>query len=122
MRIIKKDDITVPFLAPSGEIIYEMIGNPKGIGGTIKHSFVHVTLPKGKSSHAHYHKVSEETYYILSGNARMVIDNHEFFLAPNQACLIMPNEEHQIFNEGESSLEFLTISAPAFNPEDSFFV
>lgn len=122
MKIIKKEDITNPFISPAGEIIYEMIGSANQTGGTKNHSVAHVTLPAGKFSNAHYHKISEETYYILSGKANMIIDNQSFSLEPGQACLIMPNEVHQIFNNSKDSLEFLAISAPAFHDADSYFV
>ena len=92
MRTVRKEDVTKPFLAPRGEIIYEMIGRPQEIGGTTKHSFVHVVIPPNKSSSAHYHIVSEETYYVLKGRARMIVNGQEFALSPGQACLIMPNE------------------------------
>ena len=120
MRIVSKDDIKEPFRAPLGELIYEMIGRPAEIGGTTKHSFVHVVIPPGKCSPAHFHKVSEETYYILRGKGRIIIDGKEFILSPGQACLIMPGEVHQIFNDEDVPLEFLTISAPAWTPDDSF--
>ncbi len=122
MRITKKEEINEPFKSPSGEIIYEMIGHPKEIGGTIKHSFVHVVIPSQKSSAAHYHKISEETYYILKGKARMIIDKSEFTLSPGQACLIMPLEVHQIFNDAKGDLEFIAVSAPAWTPDDSVFI
>lgn len=51
----------------------------------------------------------------------MVVDAQEFQLQPGRACLIKPLEIHQIFNEGEDNLEFLTVSAPAWTPDDSFF-
>lgn len=120
MRVVRKEDITEPFLAPLGEKIYEMIGRPEVIGGTTKHSFVHVVIPPNMSSPAHYHKVSEETYYLLKGEARMIIDGQEFYLLSGQACLIMPEEVHQIFNDQDSDLEFLTISAPAWVPDDTY--
>jgi mannose-6-phosphate isomerase-like protein (cupin superfamily) len=123
MRIIKKSDIKIPFEAPSGEVIYEMIGSNPAIGGTVKHSFVHVSIPINGHSDKHYHKVSEETYYILSGFALITIDDSSFFLEKDKACLIMPNEVHQIFNgSANETLEFLTVSAPAWTPDDSFFI
>ncbi|CAG1005937.1 putative monooxygenase [Phycisphaerales bacterium] len=122
MRVISKNDVKRPFVAPLGEQIFEMIGRPLELGGTTKHSFVHVVIPAKKSSAAHYHKVSEETYYVLSGRARMAIDGKTFQLIPGQACLIMPMEIHQIFNDEEEDLHFLTISAPAWVPEDSHYV
>jgi mannose-6-phosphate isomerase-like protein (cupin superfamily) len=122
MRIITKDEISKPLLAEKGEIIYEMIGRPQEIGGTTHHSFVHVVIPARKLSPAHYHKVSEETYYILEGRAHMVINGNEFTLSRGQACLIMPSEVHQIFNNQEKDLEFIAVSAPAWTPDDSIFV
>jgi len=98
-----------------------MIGRLPEFGGTIHHSLVHVVVPPGKSSQAHYHKVSEETYYILKGVGLMRVDAKTFRLHPGQACLIKPLETHQIDNEGEDDLEFLTVSAPAWTPDDSFF-
>jgi mannose-6-phosphate isomerase-like protein (cupin superfamily) len=120
MRIVSQDEIAEPVRAPLGELIYEMIGRAEELGGTTKHSLAHVQLPQGKSSPAHFHKVSEETYYVLRGKGRIVIDGKESMLAPGHACLIMPGEVHQIFNDEETMLEFLTVSAPAWTPDDTF--
>ncbi len=49
MRIIRKEDINTPFLAPKGERIYEMIGSLEEIGGTTKHSLAYVVIPPKKS-------------------------------------------------------------------------
>ena len=97
-----------------------MIGKPQELGGTVKHSLAHVVLQPKTTSSPHYHNTSEETYYVLRGKARMIIDNNEFTLSPGEACLIMPGETHQIFNDGNKDLEFLAICAPAWTPEDSF--
>ena len=104
MRVVRKDAINNPVKNPSGEEIYEMIGRLPEFGGTIHHSLVHVVVPPGKSSQAHYHKVSEETYYILKGVGLMRVDAKTFRLHPGQACLIKPLETHQIDNEGEDYL------------------
>ena len=121
MRVVGKEEIQSPLMAQSGEIIYELIGRDPEIGETTNHSFALVVIPPGKSSYAHYHKASEETYYVLKGVGSMVVDTQEFELRPGQACLIQPLERHQIFNKGEDDLEFLAISAPAWTPDDSFF-
>jgi mannose-6-phosphate isomerase-like protein (cupin superfamily) len=123
MRVVRKDDIEEPFLGPFGEKIYEMVGRREELGGTTKHSLAYVVIPAGKYSPAHYHKVSEETYYVLNGKARMIVDGNEFLLKPGQAFLIMPREVHQVFNdEGEIDLEFLALCGPAWDPSDSFDV
>ena len=65
MLVTRKDNIEKPVENPSGERIYEMIGRPEHLGGTIGHSFGHVVIPPNHSSALHYHPEAEETYYIL---------------------------------------------------------
>jgi len=122
MHIASKQDIGEPLYAPSGEIIYELVGATEATGSAEKHSVALVVIPPGKSSDAHYHLVSEETYYILRGAARMVIDERIFQLAPGQACLIQPGERHQIFNLGDEDLQFIAVCAPPWQAGDSVFV
>jgi len=122
MHVASKADVKEPIRNPLGEVIYELIGAAERAGGTEKHSVAVVTLPPGHSSAMHYHHVSEESYYVLRGKAQMVIDDQTFQLAPGQACLIEPGEQHQIFSVGEQELEFIAISAPAWVLEDSIFV
>jgi mannose-6-phosphate isomerase-like protein (cupin superfamily) len=122
MRVVRKEEITTPIKNPSGEEIYDLIGSSAECGGAILHSLAHVVIPPGKSSFAHYHKVSEETYYILKGTSSMRIDTESFRLEPGHVCFIKPFETHQIFNEGKEDLEFLVVCAPAWTPDDSFFI
>jgi mannose-6-phosphate isomerase-like protein (cupin superfamily) len=122
MHVTTKEDIDQPFLAPLGEVIYELIGSTAETGGATQHSLAHVVVPAGKLSPRHYHKVFEETYYMLKGQARMVIDGHEFTLSPGQSCLIMPGEVHQVSNDQAEDLEFLVICAPPWTPDDFFEV
>lgn len=122
MRLTSKKEIKNALSTPQGEIIFELIGKQKLSGGTSKHSLAQVIIPPGKSSALHYHKKSEETYFILEGEGWMRIDQREFSLQPGQACLIEPGEQHQIINQGKTDLEFLAICAPAWVPENSFEV
>ena len=73
MRVIRKEEISNAIKNPNAEEIYEMIGRSLAIGGTTHHSLVHVVIPPGKSSHAHFREVSEETYYFLKGVGLMRI-------------------------------------------------
>jgi len=102
-----------PLFSPSGEIVYELLR-----GET--HTVAYIVIPPGKSSSAHFHKVSEETYTILAGTARLMIDNQELPYTPGQSCLIERDEVHQIFNAGTHNLEFLAICVPPWIPEDSY--
>jgi mannose-6-phosphate isomerase-like protein (cupin superfamily) len=114
MHIASKKDVKEPIVNPLGEVVYELIGAQK-------HSLAAVTIPPGRSSDRHHHRVSEETYFILRGTARMIVDGQTFRLGPGQACLIQPPEQHQVFNDGDDDLEFVVVSAPAWTPDDSVF-
>lgn len=122
MKIARKDRVKDPFINPTGEKIYEMIGRPGTLGGSRAHSFGHVVIPKGCSSRHHYHPVAEETYYLLAGRARMVVDDNEHILTPGDAVLIMPPEKHQIFSIGDDDLEFIVVCAPAWELNNSVYL
>jgi mannose-6-phosphate isomerase-like protein (cupin superfamily) len=122
MHLTTRDEVKEPFRAPLGELVYELIGNSAETGGAKLHSLAHVVIPPGKLSPAHYHKVSEETYHMLKGQARMVIDGREFTLSPGQSLLILPGEVHQIFNDQPADAEFLVVCAPPWTPDDFFTV
>lgn len=122
MRLTRKERIETPFCSGSGERVYELLGAPEHIGGAGYHSFSHVVIPAGCASRPHYHPVAEETYYILSGRARMLVDDRELQLLPGDALLILPPEKHQIFNTGECELEFIAVCAPAWTPDNSVYL
>ena len=120
MYINEKDTVVNPLLNPQGETVYELIGGSVNSGQAATHSLAVIVIPPGCSSQQHYHQVGEETYYILSGVAKMIIDGQEFELTPGQACLIQPPEHHQIINFGQGNLEFIAVCAPAWTPGDSY--
>ena len=122
MRLTRKEDITAPFESGTGERVYEILGAPEAIGGASHHSFSHVVIPAGCTSRPHYHPVAEETYYILAGEGRMLVDGRELILRPGDALLILPPEVHQISNDTDRDLEFIAVCAPAWTPDNSVYL
>jgi mannose-6-phosphate isomerase-like protein (cupin superfamily) len=122
MRITRKEEVKVPFVNPTGEKVYELIGRTDEAGGSTKHSLAYMVIPPKCSSRLHYHPEDEETYYILKGQAKMVIDGKEHTVNPGDTVYISPPESHQIFNIGDTDLEFIAISAPAWQPSHSVFL
>jgi mannose-6-phosphate isomerase-like protein (cupin superfamily) len=122
MRIVRKDHIANPFRGSLGEEIFELIGRPDELGATVMHSLAYVVIPPGSKSPVHYHKESEETYYVINGEARLRVDGQECHVAPGDACLIVPREVHQIVAVGTTDLEFLVVSAPPWTPTDTYEV
>ncbi len=109
-----------PFVSPHGEMVREQMG--LSAGGATQHSMAHITLPAGKASLRHYHPVAEESYFILSGQARFELDGESNVLNPGDAIAIPTNAVHQIFNDSSEDLVFLAICAPPWTPDCSVFV
>jgi len=80
---------------PEGEIIFEMIGCEKNQGDALKHSVAHVVIPSGCSSLLHYHPEAEETYCILKGEGKIVVDGKEYPVKSGDTVFISPLEKHQ---------------------------
>lgn len=118
MKLIHWKEIIEPLETPSGEVISELIGS--AVGDASNHSLARIVIPSGKSSQPHYHKISQETYYILAGQGQMRVDEREFILESGQACFIEQGEIHQISNQGKEDLIFLAVCVPAWVPEDSY--
>ena len=103
-----------------GEIVRELIGHVAG--GMSTHSLAHITLPPGAASLKHYHPIVEESYYILSGPARMMMADEEELLTAGDTVAIPPNAVHQIANESDEMLIFLAVCVPPWTPDCSIIV
>ncbi|MGI8782944.1 MAG: cupin domain-containing protein [Acidobacteriota bacterium] len=80
MRITER--ITEPVFNFGGKAFCPLIGPATDLGGTTHQWVAHVVIPAGQSFPAHYHKLAEETYYIIRGTALMTVDGERFLLGP----------------------------------------
>ena len=115
MKITKIKEI----FSSEEETVYEMVGCSDETGRTKYHNIVQVLLPSGHSGGSHYHKLAEETYYVLKGEADIIINGYSFKVTPGMMISILPGEIHDVINNTDNDFELLAISAPAFSPEDS---
>jgi mannose-6-phosphate isomerase-like protein (cupin superfamily) len=99
-------------------IAIELI-NRKTSGAT-KISFAKLIIRPGEKSRTHYHKKTEEIYYILSGTGKIIINNKSFNIGPGHAILLPLGSHHQIINKGDNDLIFVCADAPVFDPSDVF--
>ena len=63
-------------------------------------------VPPGASLLLHHHE-PEETYYVISGNGHMQIDDCEAELCPGSAVYIPPNAKHTVRCTGTEPLVFI---------------
>ncbi len=120
MAHIKHKDDCQPLISEHGEIVYELAG--AAAGGVVQHSLAHIELPPGKASLKHFHPEAEESYYLLAGVGRVVIDGKTYALNTGQVVAIAPGMVHQIFNDGPEVLHFLAVCAPAWTPDNSVYL
>ncbi len=84
-------------------------------------SLAEATLPPGGATERHYHRVSEEFYFILEGEGIMELGGETKPVGPGDAILIPKGEWHQITANGASALKLLCCCAPAYSHDDTFF-
>ncbi len=82
-------------------------------------SLAEATVPPGRPTERHYHKLSEEFYFILEGKGLMEIDGTEREVGPGDAILIPAGAWHQITASVE--MRFLCCCAPPYAHEDTYF-
>ncbi|MDQ8189230.1 cupin domain-containing protein [Roseibacillus persicicus] len=82
-------------------------------------SLAEATVPAGGATDRHYHKLSEEFYFLLEGKALMEIDGEESEVVPGDAILIPAGVWHQI--TGIEETRFLCCCAPPYQHDDTYF-
>ena len=81
-------------------------------------SLAEATVPVGRPTERHYHKLSEEFYFILEGAGTMEIDGETREVTSGDAILIPPGAWHTITAAEE--LRFLCCCAPPYSHDDTF--
>lgn len=69
-------------------------------------------MPAGTSEKLHFHKVAEQFFYILKGEAVFYINEEKFSVKQGESISIAPGSKHFISNESVEEIEFLVISNP----------
>ncbi len=95
--------------------------SPKIHGTSPQLSIGVVTIPPGESGNRHLHHTEQETWYILSGEGKLIIGHEEINLEPEMVVVAYAGEKHQIKNTGNEPLKALFIFTPA-GPEENFII
>jgi mannose-6-phosphate isomerase-like protein (cupin superfamily) len=82
-------------------------------------SLAEARLPKGCATQNHFHKLSEEIYFLLEGEGTLTLDGESKPVGPGDAVLIPPGSWHTI--RANSDLRFLCCCAPPYSHEDTYF-
>lgn len=83
-------------------------------------SLAEATVPLGAATQLHFHKLSEEFYFMLEGTGKMTVNGETREVGPGDAILIPAGAWHTI-RASISALRFLCCCAPPYAHEDTFF-
>jgi mannose-6-phosphate isomerase-like protein (cupin superfamily) len=65
-------------------------------------------------SNPHAHEDQEEVFFFLSGKGRVKVDDEEVKVGPGYCVFCPTGGVHQILNDGDSVLRFVSATSPPF--------
>src|SRR5437879_9977053 len=74
--------------------------------------------PAGGRTERHYHKLTEELYFVLEGAGEVELDGERRMVGPGDAILIPSGTSHTIM--ATEPLRFLCCCAPPYAHEDTY--
>jgi mannose-6-phosphate isomerase-like protein (cupin superfamily) len=111
---LRSIDAAEAFVTKDGSTIREL-------HHTQAQSLAEATLEVEQATERHYHRVTEEIYFVLKGQGRMEIDGELRQMRPGDSVLIPPGAWHTLENNGTSELRILCCCVPPYSHDDTFF-
>ncbi len=106
-----------PFVTKDGSTIRSILDRSNA--PVEKQSLAEATVSAGNATERHYHKVSEEFYFLLEGEGTMEVDGESREVRPGDAVLIPAGAWHEI--TAMKDLRFLCCCAPPYSHDDTYF-
>ena len=116
MDVCNQDEVP-PFVTKDGSEIRELLAYRNSC--IRLQSLAEARLAPGAATTPHYHKKTEEIYFILQGQGEMQLDGQRRRVRPGDAIAIPPGSVHTIRNTGSEVLRFLCCCAPPYEHEDT---
>lgn len=115
--IIRQREQQVPFITKDGSTIRSLLDRANA--PVCNQSLAEATLPAGGETQRHYHRLSEEFYYLLNGSGLMEIDGETHAVGVGDAILIPAGAWHQL--RALEPLRLLCCCAPPYAHDDTHF-
>ena len=106
-------DAAEPFTTKDGSTIREL-------HHTEAQSLAEATLEPGEATERHYHRATEEIYFVLKGSGALEVDGDTRHVRPGDAVLIPAGAWHTLENDGSSELRILCCCAPPYSHDDTY--
>ncbi|PHN03795.1 cupin domain-containing protein [Flavilitoribacter nigricans] len=108
---------TPAFVAGDQTLIREVL-HPKNETINLPYSLAYATLAPGQSSEAHILRTSSEVYVFVRGSAQVFVNEETTQVKPGDVIHIPEGARQHVRNDGNETLEFWCIVAPAWSAED----
>jgi mannose-6-phosphate isomerase-like protein (cupin superfamily) len=105
---------TESFVTKDGSFIREL-------HHTAVQSLAEATLEPDQATERHYHRESEEIYFVVKGSGDLEVDGEHGRIAVGDAVLIPPGAWHSLHNNGTSELRILCACSPPYSHDDTYF-
>ena len=106
-----------PFTTKDGSMIRSILDRTNA--HVKNQSLAEAALPAGAHTQRHYHKLTEEFYFISEGSGVMTVDAESSPVGPGDAILIPAGAWHTI--SATSAMRFLCCCAPPYSHDDTCF-
>ena len=116
---LQNREAQMPFTTKDGSTIRSLLDRTNA--PVQLQSLAEATLALGQATERHYHRLSEEIYYLLEGTGEMELDGERQPVRPGDAILIPPGAWHQITGTSAVPLRFLCACAPPYEHGDTYF-
>lgn len=115
--IVTKYEEQSPFTTKDGSTIRSLLDLSNA--PVEKQSLAEASLVAGGETERHYHRLSEEFYYVLAGEGVMEIEGEVRMVVAGDAVLIPAAAWHQI--SSKEGVRFLCCCSPPYAHEDTYF-
>jgi len=117
---VRKSDGIEPYITKDKSEIREIFHPSNSEIKTM--SIAEATINVGESTEYHYHRVSDEVYYILKGIGILEIEGEVKEVRENDCVFIPVRSRHKIKNIGKVPLKILCISTPPYSDDGTVLV
>lgn len=114
---VRNLDAVTPFITKDGSEIRELLAHRNSV--IRNQSLAEARLPVGAATQEHFHRRTEEIYFITHGRGRLRVEGVEREVRPGDAIAIPPGQRHKLWNTGGETLRLLCCCAPAYEHEDT---
>ena len=104
------------FNARDGAVVYELDSHEERIQNGV--AFAYGTLSPKRKALKHFHRISDEIYYIISGKGNIKLGDSIYSVKKGSVVYVPVNILHGLENVAEEELEVLCLSIPPYQDND----